>query len=63
MYYSTIDEANRAVLKSSAKVVGIIHFAKNFSRAFEEKRDSTDYLDEGTIEASEIPIFLDMGGT
>ncbi|XP_043476598.1 ABC transporter G family member 23 isoform X2 [Leptopilina heterotoma] len=61
VYYSTIDEANRAVLKSSAKVVGVVHFAKNFSRAFEEKRDSTNYLDEGTIAASEIPIFLDMG--
>ncbi|XP_051164491.1 ABC transporter G family member 23 isoform X2 [Leptopilina boulardi] len=61
VYYSTMEEATKAILKSSDKVVGVIHFAKNFSQAFEEKRDSTDYLDEGSIEASEIPIFLDMG--
>lgn len=63
IYYSTLNEANRAVLESSEKVVGVMHFAKNFSAAFELRRDSTDHLAEENIEASEISIFLDMGGT
>lgn len=58
-FYSTIREANGEVLKG--EVVGVVHFAKNFSKAFEERRDNTGFLEEGSLDSSEIQIWLDMG--
>ena len=42
--------------------MGVIHFARNFSAAFEERRDNLADINEPNLNASEIQVWLDMGG-
>ncbi|XP_058807804.1 ABC transporter G family member 20-like isoform X2 [Phymastichus coffea] len=58
-YFNTLEEATLAV--QSGKAAGTMYFGRNFSQAFQSRRDSLDFLAEDDIVASEIHTALDMG--
>ena len=60
VFFPTLEEANNQVLWG--KVVAVIHFARNFSSAYQVRRDNLLETEEQDLLASEIQIQLDMGG-
>ncbi|CAB0037804.1 unnamed protein product [Trichogramma brassicae] len=63
-YFDTIEDAKQAVTKGQSSAV--MHFAKNFSRALQMRRDvsaiNSNQMTDEQIYASDIRTMLDMGG-
>ncbi|XP_026825690.1 ABC transporter G family member 23-like isoform X2 [Ooceraea biroi] len=57
-YYNNISEATVDV--KDGKLVGMIHFHQNFSKALERRLEAFAFTEESDLIATEIQIFLDM---
>lgn len=42
------------------KIVGVIHFAKNFSKSFQMRLEKGNSIDDGSLKTSQIDVWLDM---
>ncbi|KAG5324788.1 ABCGN protein, partial [Acromyrmex heyeri] len=60
-YYDDISEAKQAVL--NAKLNGVIYFSQNFSEALQIRVEKAILTKDSDLLASQIQVFLDMGGT
>jgi len=56
-FYSSFDEAYADAKKG--KVMGVIHFAKNFTESLTNLRDDGRNANEGSFRSSEIKIYMD----
>jgi hypothetical protein len=57
-FYQSFDEAHNDAKKG--KIAGFVYFAPNFTESFESRRDSGRFLDDATLNNSEIQIYLDQ---
>jgi len=60
-YYDDFSEAKQAV--QNAKLSGLIYFSHNFSKALQIRMEKAASAKDSDLLASQIQIFLDMGGT
>lgn len=58
VYYDYLSDAENDVRKG--KILGIIHFGKNFSRALQRRLEDMRFVEEENIIMGEIQIWLDM---
>jgi len=59
-YYNDFSEAKQAV--QNAKLSGLIYFSHNFSEALQIRIEKVASAKDSDLLASQIQIFLDMGG-
>jgi hypothetical protein len=60
-YYDDFSEAKRDV--QNGKLCGIMYFSQNFSEGMQKRLEETTFVEDSHLNASQIQVFLDMGGT